>query len=299
MGQQLLKMMGGMAGGLMNPTSLEGENNPQQMHLNYGTPAGNAGGGTSFPTGMNAPASSGSANSQTVTELFSQADYAREIQANQSCVIDVFTEWCGPCKAIKPFFATLPTQYPQIRFFKMDLDKNKFLSSTMGISSIPTFLFLHKGQVVKKMSGADKNQLMNNIRWMVSTYNLTSGPGQAIGSSNPALQHVTTQKPKSLKVYTENNTPFYFDTEKWDLPIKKLKEWAVKKGQFTPELEKAIVINFPSQEEANKKIAIKYSLEEFPVKDADNVIPFLDFYRLCLLKEDLTKYSFLTQNSLI
>jgi len=28
----------------------------------------------------------------------------------------------------------------------MDLDKNEFLGSTMGVSSIPTFLFIHKGK---------------------------------------------------------------------------------------------------------------------------------------------------------
>ena len=33
--------------------------------------------------------------------------------------IDVFTDWCGPCQAIKPFFSGLPNQYPQVRFFKV------------------------------------------------------------------------------------------------------------------------------------------------------------------------------------
>lgn len=56
----------------------------------------------------------------------------------------------------------------------MDLEKNKFLGTNLGVSSIPTFLFIHNGQVVKKMSGADQNGLVSNIKWLVSTYSLTS-----------------------------------------------------------------------------------------------------------------------------
>lgn len=31
----------------------------------------------------------------------------------------------------------------------MDLDKNSFLGSQMGINSIPTFLFVNKGKIKK------------------------------------------------------------------------------------------------------------------------------------------------------
>lgn len=68
----------------------------------------------------------------------------------------------------------------------MDLDKNKFLGTNLGVSSIPTFLFIHKGQVVKKMSGADQNGLVSNIKWLVSTYSLTSTV--TIQQAQPLLQ---------------------------------------------------------------------------------------------------------------
>ncbi len=128
MGKQLMQMMGKS----MDPRAVEGNNNPQQMDLNYGPGSHQlpsqpqAGGHTvntagSIPPQVNTASQGSSGGIQPVKELLSQADYNKEIQANAAVVIDVFTEWCGPCQAIKPFYAALPSQFPQIRFFKVEI----------------------------------------------------------------------------------------------------------------------------------------------------------------------------------
>jgi hypothetical protein len=48
----------------------------------------------------------------------------------------------------------------------------------MGIQSIPTFLYVYKGQVVKKQSGANSNAILQNISWMLNTYKLNPQPDQ-------------------------------------------------------------------------------------------------------------------------
>lgn len=167
----------------------------------------------------------------------------------------------------------------------MDLDKNRFLGTNLGVQSIPTFLFIHKGQVVKKMSGADKTGLTTNIKWLISTYNL--GAGTANATPQAPVQ------PKSLQIYSDKNAPFYFDSDKWDLPIKKLKDFAVKNSYLEKpeykELEKNLVLQFGGVEEAGKKLVVDYALEAMPVDNADDVVPFIDFFRICFLKPDLTE----------
>jgi thiol-disulfide isomerase/thioredoxin len=121
MGKQLLQMMGGAGQNMMDPRTVEGDHNSQQMHLNYGPgahelPSQNRSGGFNTNSGSIVGPLAGV---QPVKELATQQDYLRELQANTAIVIDVFADWCGPCQAIKPFFAELPRQFPQIRFFKV------------------------------------------------------------------------------------------------------------------------------------------------------------------------------------
>ncbi len=171
----------------------------------------------------------------------------------------------------------------------MDLEKNTFLGNQLGIKSIPTFLFIHNGQVVKKMTGADKNGLTANVRWLISTYNL--GPGTPI---NPVIaQAIQPAQPKQLEVYSEKSEPFYFDTDKWDLPIKKLKEHGTKTGLLSqPEhkdVEKGLVLQFGNVEQESKVAVINFALKTAPVDDVDTLVPYLDFFRICLMRDELTK----------
>lgn len=167
----------------------------------------------------------------------------------------------------------------------MDLDKNRFLSTNMGVQSIPTFLFIHKGQLVKKQSGADKNGLTANIKWMISTYKLQGGAPANVPAPEPVK--------KTIQAYKSEGTPFYFDAEKWELPIKKLKEYGNKLSLFAkPEYKNAeagLVINFPAATPEQKTEVVNYALASLPLNDPDNLTPFIDFFRLCYLKEDLSK----------
>ena len=70
-----------------------------------------------------------------------------------------------------------------------------------------------------------ENGLVNNVRWLISTYNLVTPSGGVAIGSQPAQKPVQ----KTVQVYSETPTPFYFDTEKWDLPMKKLREFGQKK----------------------------------------------------------------------
>lgn len=136
------------------------------------------------------------------------------------------------------------------------------------------------------MNGADKGGLTSNIRWLISTYNLGSGTQGVTTQQAPAPQ-------KTLQLYSEKNTPFYFDAEKWELPIKKLKEFA-SKHQYTlkpefKELDSHLVAQFGGANPEGKKTVIDYSLEAMPIDNADDLVPFIDFIRICLLKEDASK----------
>jgi desumoylating isopeptidase 1 len=285
MGKQLL----GMMGGAMDPRTLEGSHNPQQMQLNYGAGSQTASGPSNTGSfgGISQPSGATQGGIKPVTEIPNEFAYNKEIKEHDAVVIDIYADWCGPCQAIKPFFASLPSQFPEVKFFKMDLDKNRFLGTNMGVQSIPTFLFIHKGQLVKKQTGADKNGLTANIKWMISTYKLQRPGGSTVNT--PAPEPVK----KTIQIYQSAGNPFYFDAEKWELPIKKLKEYGTKQGLFAkPEFQSAetnLILNFPTASDQGKLDVVNYALLTMPLNDPDNLTPFVDFVRLCYLKEDLAK----------
>ncbi|KAK0090587.1 hypothetical protein PV325_010553 [Microctonus aethiopoides] len=78
-------------------------------------------------------------------------------------VIDFFATWCGPCKIIAPQFEELSKKHSSVIFLKVDVDENDEISATYEVSSMPTFVFIKKGEVVHQFAGASANKLIEAI----------------------------------------------------------------------------------------------------------------------------------------
>ena len=94
-------------------------------------------------------------------ELFKSTilDYTTaEGWANKSgkpVVIDLYADWCGPCRMIAPILKDLANDYEgQVDFFKVDVDKEKELASLFQARSIPLVVLITKTGEVKPMVGA-------------------------------------------------------------------------------------------------------------------------------------------------
>ena len=69
-------------------------------------------------------------------------------------LIDLWAEWCGPCKMMAPHFAQVATQNPQVIFAKIDTEANPRLSAAFNIRSIPTLVLMKKTTELARVSGA-------------------------------------------------------------------------------------------------------------------------------------------------
>jgi len=87
----------------------------------------------------------------------------KQIPQDKKVVIDFFATWCGPCKTIAPAFEQFTTKYPDIVFLKVDVDESESIAESFNVSSLPTFLFLNKGNEWKQVLGANINQLVINV----------------------------------------------------------------------------------------------------------------------------------------
>jgi thioredoxin 1 len=63
-------------------------------------------------------------------------------------LVDIFTEWCPPCKMLGPIIEKLGEEYAgKVDFYKMDLDKNPKTGELFGVDRIPTVVLFINGEV--------------------------------------------------------------------------------------------------------------------------------------------------------
>lgn len=69
-------------------------------------------------------------------------------------LIDLWAEWCGPCKMMAPHFAQVAKQNPYVVFAKIDTEANPRLSAAFNVRSIPTLVLMNKTTELARISGA-------------------------------------------------------------------------------------------------------------------------------------------------
>jgi thioredoxin 1 len=85
---------------------------------------------------------------------------------DQLTVVDCFTTWCGPCKAIKPVLDKLSAEYTNVSFLAVDIDNNPDFAKKMNVRSVPTLLYFKNGEVVHTTRGLQREP---DVRTLLET----------------------------------------------------------------------------------------------------------------------------------
>nr|QKY15087.1 thioredoxin h (TRXH) [Polytomella parva] len=95
------------------------------------------------------------------------AQLAQAAEAGKAVVVDFHAVWCGPCRAIAPFYESLSAKYSNVVFLKVDVDEVEAVASECGITGMPTFMLFKNNAKVDEFTGANKEKLET----MVAKYN--------------------------------------------------------------------------------------------------------------------------------
>jgi thioredoxin 1 len=76
-------------------------------------------------------------------------------------ILDVYTEWCGPCKFVSPILDKLKNE-GLIKLLKEDLDRNRPLGERYGITAIPTIIFFKNGELLNHPIDVQGQVLVKN-----------------------------------------------------------------------------------------------------------------------------------------
>lgn len=87
------------------------------------------------------------------------------INSDKPVLVDFWATWCGPCRMVGPIIEELSEEMPEVKFCKIDIDKNSGYAGKLGVMSIPTLLLYKNGEIVGKQVGAlPKEELVSFIK---------------------------------------------------------------------------------------------------------------------------------------
>lgn len=81
--------------------------------------------------------------------------FAAQLRGDLPLLLDVWADWCGPCKAFAPVFDQAARQLSgRVRLAKLDSEAEPQLAGQLGIRSIPSLILFKDGREVARQSGA-------------------------------------------------------------------------------------------------------------------------------------------------
>ena len=107
-----------------------------------------------------------SAHPVTITD----ANFASEIeQSPLPVLLDMWAEWCGPCRMIAPVIEQLASELAgRVRVAKLNIDENQRTRARFGVRSIPTLLVLKNGREIDRIVGlVPKQEILGRLQDLI------------------------------------------------------------------------------------------------------------------------------------
>lgn len=77
------------------------------------------------------------------------------LKSGSAYMVDLWAEWCGPCKMIAPMVEELAEEFTgRLKVGKLNVDDSPQTAVKYNVRSIPTLLFFKDGQLKDQVVGA-------------------------------------------------------------------------------------------------------------------------------------------------
>ena len=86
------------------------------------------------------------------------------IESEVPTLVDFSAEWCGPCKAMAPILKEVAGNVKdKAKIVKIDVDRNRELSTKLKIMGVPTFILYKGGKQIWRESGMQSAKKLEQV----------------------------------------------------------------------------------------------------------------------------------------
>ena len=80
------------------------------------------------------------------------SNFNQIINSHTPVLVDFYADWCAPCRQVTPVLKKLKSELGEkVKIIKINVDKNREISTRYGVRSIPTLFIFKNGEI--KWSG--------------------------------------------------------------------------------------------------------------------------------------------------
>ncbi len=97
--------------------------------------------------------------------IVNATNFSETINSSLPVLIDVYTNWCPPCRRLAPLIEQLASELEGKAIVgKLNSDENILLAEKLGISSLPTLIVYKDGIECERMVGIQtKEKLIKSL----------------------------------------------------------------------------------------------------------------------------------------
>lgn len=81
--------------------------------------------------------------------VLTESNFKSEVEEHDGLVvIDLYADWCGPCKMLAPIIHELEKENSEVKFAKINVDDEPALAMQFKVQSIPTIAFVKENTLL-------------------------------------------------------------------------------------------------------------------------------------------------------
>jgi len=84
-----------------------------------------------------------------------EQNFDETLKSSAFLVVDLWAEWCAPCKMIAPFLDKISLKFSdRMKLAKVNVDDHPTLAERFQVTGIPTLLVFKNGELAGRITGA-------------------------------------------------------------------------------------------------------------------------------------------------